>query len=70
MKPADILHARDKLGLTQAQFAQVLGYGHVMRVSQLERGERHPSPAAVRLIAAYLDGYRPAGWPKKKMKHG
>ena len=66
MTPADIRAARDKLALTQAQFARVLGYGDVARVSELERGERRPGPAVVLLLRAYLGGYRPADWPEKR----
>ena len=62
----EIRAARFALGLTQAQLAALLGYGDVARVSELERGERQPGPAVPLLILAYLDGYRPAGWPENK----
>lgn len=64
MKPGAVAAARKALGLTQAQLALVMGYGDKVRVSELERGARAASPAAARLIQAYLDGYRPADWPE------
>ena len=64
--PEEVRAARFALGLTQAQLAALLGYGDVARVSELERGERRPGPAVERLLRAYLDGYRPADWPKDK----
>lgn len=63
MTPAEIRTARQSLGLTQAQFALLLGYGAKSRIAELENGARAPSGAVVRLIRAYLDGYRPADWP-------
>jgi DNA-binding transcriptional regulator YiaG len=63
MSPAEILRARLMLGLTQAQLAPLLGYRDVTRVSELERGVRKPSAAVLRLLRAYLDGYRPPDWP-------
>jgi transcriptional regulator with XRE-family HTH domain len=63
MTAAEIRAAREALGLSQAALARVLGYGSAARVSELERGARGASPAVARLLAAYLDGYRPADWP-------
>lgn len=64
MTPAERFRAaRQSLGLTQAQLADAMGYGDKMRISDIERGVRDPSPAAERLLQAYLDGYRPQGWP-------
>jgi hypothetical protein len=43
--------------------APLLGYNDAMRVSDLERGVRAPSGGVVRLLAAYISGYRPDDWP-------
>lgn len=59
---AQIKAARKQLSLTQEQLAIIMGYGDKMRISELERGIRKPSPAAERLLTAYLDGYRPSDW--------
>ena len=59
----EIAQARESLGLTQEELATVMGYGSKARVSELERGRRQPSPAASRLLEAYLAGYRPDDWP-------
>jgi transcriptional regulator with XRE-family HTH domain len=64
MTPADFRAARLSLGLTPAQAATLLGYGNQSRISELEHGKRRPSATVQRLIQAYLDGYRPADWPK------
>jgi DNA-binding transcriptional regulator YiaG len=63
MTPHEIREARRKLGLTQAEMANWLGYGSKDRVSEIERGTRRPSGAVVLLLRAYLDGYRPAADP-------
>jgi transcriptional regulator with XRE-family HTH domain len=63
MTPLEILRARLKLRLTQAELAPLLGYSDVARVSELERGARKPGAAIVLLLRAYLDGYRPPNWP-------
>lgn len=63
MTPAEIKQARQSLGLTQAQLAAALGYGAAVRVSELERGARTASATTVRLLRAYIDGYRPDDWP-------
>lgn len=65
MTPAEVLDARTRLGLTQAEFARILGLQDRSRVSEWEAGRRHPSAQAARLIQAYLDGYRPDDWPQK-----
>jgi len=62
MTPEEFRAARVQLGLTQAELARVLGYGKPIRVSEIERGIRNPSQSAVRLVQAYLAGYRPEDW--------
>jgi transcriptional regulator with XRE-family HTH domain len=56
---------RQRLGLTQAQLASVLGYQHPMQVSELERTTNpKPVPRAIALLmVAYDEGYRPKDWP-------
>lgn len=66
MTPDETRTARKHLGLTQAELSSVMGYGDKARVSELERGVKGLSPAAARLLQAYLEGYRPPGWPPAK----
>jgi len=61
--PAQFREARNTLGLTQSQAAAMLGYGSDARISEIERGKREPGASVVRLLSAYLDGYRPNDWP-------
>lgn len=63
MTPADFRQARKSLGLTQGQLAKLMGLAH-RTVQKWEGSERKIDPAAVRLLRAYLDGYRPEDWPK------
>jgi transcriptional regulator with XRE-family HTH domain len=63
MTPEKIRDARKSLGLTQAQFADVIGYNNKTAVSALEAGTRNPSATVIRLIRAYVNGYRPDNWP-------
>ncbi|SCZ73350.1 Helix-turn-helix [Epibacterium ulvae] len=70
MTPDQVLSIREALDLTQAELASVMGYGKAVRVSELERGARKPSPAAERLLKAYAAGYRPDDWPKVVSKKG
>ena len=62
----DVTSAREALGFTQEELAAVMGYGNKARVSELERGMHKLSPAAERLLRAYLNGYRPEDWPTAK----
>lgn len=63
MTPDAFRAARKSLGLSQAQAADMLGYGSKPRVSEIERGLINPGASVVRLLQAYLDGYRPHDWP-------
>lgn len=56
---------RKRIGLTQAQLATVLGYSHLMQVSELERATNpKPVPRVIALLMrAYDEGYRPREWP-------
>ena len=64
MTPAEILAARKALGLTQEQLAEVMGMRGKTTISEWEGGKRNPTAAAVRLMRAYLEGYRPQDWPE------
>lgn len=64
MTPAEIRQARESLGLTPAQIAPLLGYSDKSRIYEIEGGKRNPSASALALLRAYLDGYRPEGWPQ------
>jgi len=62
--PEEIRQARKELGLSGEQMAEMLGYGPVrQRVSAIEAGRVVPHDAVVRLLRAYLAGYRPPDWP-------
>lgn len=67
MTPAEIKEARQKLGLSAPQLAALLDTDPqtIRRMEQSETAKtfRSPAPRMVRLIRAYLDGYRPADWP-------
>ena len=68
MTPAEIRQARVTLGLTPAEIAPLLGYGAASRIYEIESGARNPSAAALRLLRAYLDGYRAPDWPKPRQQ--
>ncbi|MDO5648348.1 hypothetical protein [Paracoccus sp. (in: a-proteobacteria)] len=65
MTADELKAARKSLGLKQHEIAPLLGFGHSVRVSELERGATAISAAVERLVRAYLDGYRPNDWPQK-----
>lgn len=61
----DFRAIRQRLGITQAQLAAVLGYGLPLTISTMER-ETNPRPiphAIALLMRAYDEGYRPSEWP-------
>lgn len=60
MTPDEFRAIRKGLGLTQATLADWLGYGHRLRVTEIERGSMGISATLARLMVAYRDGYRPA----------
>lgn len=67
MTPAEIKDARHRLGLSVTHCAVLLDTDPqtVRRMEQSETANtfRKPAPRMVRLLQAYLDGYRPADWP-------
>lgn len=69
MTPSEIREARQKLGLSASQLAAMLDTDPqtIRRMEQSETAKtfRSPAPRMVRLIRAYIDGYRPEDWPLK-----
>ncbi len=67
MTPAQIKEARITLGLTQSQLGAMLDTdGQTIRRMEMDGTStaRLPAVRMVRLIRAYLDGYRPDDWPR------
>lgn len=68
MTADEIKEARQKLGLSAPQLATLLDTDPqtIRRMEQSETAKtfRSPAPRMVRLIRAYLDGYRPTDWPR------
>lgn len=67
MTPTEIKQARQSLGLSVADLARLLDTDPqtVRRMEQSETAStfRRPAPRMVRLIDAYVSGYRPDDWP-------
>ena len=67
MSPTEIQKARVQLGLSVADMARMLGHSdlHQRRLESSEDVDMHRQarPTTVRLLRAYLDGYRPDDWP-------
>lgn len=68
MDHTEIKAARQALGLSLSQFAALLDTDPTT-TRRLEMDPRHstaraPAPRMVRLVRAYLDGYRPDDWPE------
>ena len=68
MTPSDVRYARQGLGLTIREFSVLLDTdASTIRKMELQESSsqyRRPAPRMVRLIRAYLKGYRPPDWPK------
>lgn len=65
----EIQEARVKLGLSVADMALMLGHDKVQQ-RRLESApdvamHRKARPTTVRLLQAFLDGYRPNDWPER-----
>ena len=63
----DIAAARAALGLTKAQLGALLDTD-AQNIGRMEldrdaKSYRPPAPRMLRLVRAYLDGYRPRDWP-------
>ena len=73
MTPSELKSARKSLGLTTAQPGAMLDTDAQTIRRMEQRGDantfRSPAPRMLRLLRAYLDGYRPADWPVK-LKEG
>ena len=67
MTPPEIKQARHTLGLSVADLARLLDTDPqtVRRMEQSETAStfRRPAPRMVRLVQAYMMGYRPPDWP-------
>lgn len=67
MTPSQFKQARQSLDLTQSQLGILLDTdGQSIRRVEMEGDattKRKPAPRMVRLLQAYLDGYRPTDWP-------
>lgn len=68
MTPEEIKKARKSLGLSQAEMGRMLDIHDTSTYRKYEASTaatQHRVPAArmVRLIRAYLDGFRPEDWP-------
>lgn len=67
MTPADIRFARGVLRLSIADMARLLDTDEITirRIERPIEAKTHRPPPArvVRLLRAYLDGYRPSDWP-------
>jgi len=68
MTPSDVKYARQALGLTLKDFSVMLDTDastiRKMELNEESSQYRRPAPRMVRLIIAYLKGYRPPDWPK------
>ncbi len=63
MTGPELAAARKRLGLTQVQLASVMDL-YPMSVSRIERGVKPPPVRYIRLLTAYIKGYRPDDWPR------
>lgn len=68
MTPEQLARARERLGLTLSEMADMLGYEGEQRrqmIHKLEAGLREIRRPQTLLVEAYLSGYRPPNWPGK-----
>lgn len=69
LTPLEIKGARQKLGLTQPELAALWDTDkdtvRKMEQSPDTKTFRKPAPRMLRLLEAYLSGYRPNDWPSK-----
>ena len=67
MNPEELKQARHMLGLSVSDLARLLDTDP-QTVRRMEQSEtaitfRRPAPRMVRLVQAYMMGYRPPDWP-------
>jgi DNA-binding transcriptional regulator YiaG len=69
MTPTELKEARQSLGLSVSQLADLLETDaqsiRRMEMPHDRSTHRFPAPRMQRLIEAYLDGYRPDDWPQE-----
>ena len=74
MTHEEIKLARQALGLSLSEFAEMLDTDPTttrrLEMAPHNSTARQPAPRMVRLIQAYLDGYRPTDWPIDIEKDG
>ncbi len=66
MTPEQFKAARNSLGLSGTQMGRMLGYKgeHVrIQIHEMETGKKTIRDPQIRLMQAYLSGYRPEDWP-------
>ncbi|WP_170378774.1 helix-turn-helix domain-containing protein [Ruegeria atlantica] len=61
---SEVKIARLSLGLSQREMAPLLGLPLTAELSAIEYGKVEPHPSTIRLLQAYLDGYRPSDFPE------
>lgn len=69
MSPAEFKAIRKRLGWTQSELAEVLGYGSAIRVSEFERATNPvPVPRLVGMLMLAMDetGWRPPADTEKE----
>lgn len=66
MSPETFRTLRDKLGLTQPEWADWLGVSRptIARAELGKAGDPITNTTMTRLAEAYASGWRPAGWPE------
>jgi DNA-binding transcriptional regulator YiaG len=68
MTPSSVKASRRFLKLSVSQFASMLDTdASTIRKMELSEGSsqyRRPAPRMIRLIVAYINGYRPQDWPE------
>jgi len=74
MTPEEIKSARNALGLSVGGLARMLETDELsvrrMEMAPTKSTARTPAPRMLRLIRAYLDGYRPDDWPQTQKSPG
>jgi len=61
----EVKQARKQLGLTQTQLAEVMGLTGKTYISKIENNTQPLGEVSIRLLKAYLAGYRPEDWPSQ-----